>query len=81
MALLTTVTSVKPAPWTFLRSTEAPMAEEPMPASQANTIEVIGPVCSTPEPASAEEATDFLPFIDSMLAVAPPRSPSLAGRS
>ena len=52
------------------------MADEPMPASQANTIEVIGPVCE-PEPASVEEATDFLPFMLSMPAVAAPRSPSL----
>ena len=41
MALLTTVTSPCPAAWIFLRSTEAPIAEEPMPASQAKTIERI----------------------------------------
>ncbi len=39
MALLTTVTSVNPAAWILRRRTEAPIADEPMPASQAKTIE------------------------------------------
>lgn len=38
MARLTTSTSLNPAARTFLRSTDAPMAEEPMPASHANTM-------------------------------------------
>ena len=35
MDLLVTYTSSRPAPESFLRSTEAPIAEEPIPASQA----------------------------------------------
>jgi hypothetical protein len=52
------------------------MAEEPMPASQAKTIERTGPVSSgRPAPAhpparAPAEAIDFLPFIASMSAVA-----------
>ena len=78
MALFTTVTSEKPAPWTFLRSTEAPMAEEPMPASQAKTMEWIGPSwrAAVPDPTSAEEIEDFLPLFASISAVAAVRSPS-----
>ncbi len=83
IALLTTVTPVMPASWILRRSTDAPMADEPMPASQANTIERTGrPRAATPAapaaaapPARADEATDFLPFIDSIDAVAAARSP------
>ncbi|MNE94359.1 hypothetical protein D3C80_1923150 [compost metagenome] len=38
MALLVTEMWVRPASWTFLRSTPAPMALEPIPASQATMI-------------------------------------------
>ena len=72
------LTSEWPAAWIFLRSTEAPIAEEPMPASQAKTIERTWPV----RPRSrTSEAIDFLPFIASMEAVAPARSPSSARSS
>ena len=81
IALLTTVTSVYPAPWTFLRSTEAPMAEEPMPASQANTIERIGPCVARRGAGEGGGDQDFLPFIDSIAAVAADRSPSSSARS
>ena len=53
------------------------MADEPIPASQANTMFWIGP--SWPraaEPASALEAIDFLPFMSSICEVASIRSPS-----
>lgn len=77
MAWLTTLTSLNPASWIFLRSTEAPIAEEPMPASQANTTLRTGPEsAAAPVPARVEETEDFLPFIDSIEAVAAPRSPS-----
>ena len=49
-----------------------------MPASQANTIDLISWL--RPEPRT-DEASDFLPFIASMLAVAPARSPSSSARS
>ena len=66
IALLTTLTSPWPAAWIFLRSTEAPMAEEPMPASQAKTIERISlPAVAAPVRAPATE--DFLPLLASML--------------
>ena len=42
IARFTTVTSPMPASLIFLRSTEAPIAEEPIPASQANTMLRIG---------------------------------------
>ena len=42
IAWLPTLTSPKPACCTFLRSTEAPIAEDPMPASQAKAMLVIG---------------------------------------
>ena len=40
---------LNPAFWIFLRSTEAPIADDPMPASQANTMLVIGPVSDLPD--------------------------------
>ena len=72
MALLTTVTSVWPAPWIFLRSTEAPIAEEPMPASQAKTMVRISRVARgggwhRPDRRPAPATDDFLPLIASML--------------
>ena len=88
MALFVTSTSSKPAARTFLRSTVAPIAEEPMPASQAKTIFRIGPVCpessaaaaapapAAPAPVSAPATEDFLPFICSIFAVAEAMSPS-----
>ena len=74
--LFTTVTSANPASWILLRSTDAPMAEEPMPASQATTIFVDRALRAGIAPARAVEATDFLPFIASMGEVRPIRSPS-----
>ena len=72
IALLTTVTSANPASWILRRSTEAPMADEPMPASQANTMVWIGPSCRAAAGAGqALEADDFLPFMASICAVAP----------
>ena len=91
IALLVTSTSSKPAARTFLRSTVAPIAEEPMPASQAKTILWIGPVWpeasaaaaapapAAPAPVSAPATEDFLPFMSSILAVAAARSPSSCG--
>ena len=76
MALLTTVTSSNPASWIFLRSTDAPMADEPMPASQAKTIALIGPRAWRPSPVSAAATDDFLPFSASISAVAAARSTS-----
>ena len=83
MALFVTSTSPNPAARTFLRSTVAPIAEEPIPASQAKTIFRIGPVCPeasaaapAPAPVSAPATEDFLPFICSIFAVAAPMSPS-----
>ena len=70
IALLITVTSVKPAAWTFLRSTEAPIAEEPMPASQANTMLRIGSEAAVAAPTSAVDAIEDRPFIASMAWVA-----------
>src|SRR5690625_3631024 len=81
MALLVTSMSSKPAARTFLRSTVAPIAEEPMPASQAKTIFSMGPVWlessaatpaapAAPPPVRAPETEDFLPFICSIFAVA-----------
>ena len=43
MEALVTLTSGKPAALILLRSTEAPMALEPMPASHANTMFLMGP--------------------------------------
>src|SRR5690625_5793156 len=85
MALLVTSMSSKPAARTFLRSTVAPIAEEPMPASQAKTIFSMGPVWlessaatpaapAAPPPVRAPETEDFLPFICSIFAVAEVRS-------
>ncbi len=81
IALFTTVTSPNPADWIFRRSTEAPIADEPMPASQANTMFLIGPCAAapaseSPPPTSCDEIEDFLPFICSMDAVAAARSSS-----
>ena len=86
MALLVTSMSSNPAARTFLRSTVAPIAEEPMPASQANTMRLMGPVApdsaipeaapAAPAPVRAPATEDFLPFISSILAVAAARSPS-----
>lgn len=88
IALLVTSMSSKPAARTFLRSTVAPMAEDPMPASQAKAIRLIGPewpeasaAAAVPAPVAAAPVRapateDFLPFISSIRAVAAPRSPS-----
>ena len=48
IALLVTVTSSMPAFLILLRRTLAPMAEDPMPASQANTIVRTGLVTTVP---------------------------------
>ena len=61
---------------TFLRRTDAPIADEPMPASQAKTMLWIGPlwVPAAAPPVSIEEIDDFLPFMASIEAVALVRS-------
>ena len=74
MAELVTNTSGNPPPWIFLRRTEAPIADEPIPASQAKTMLLIGPVAAPPARAAA--TLDFLPFIASISAVAAARSAS-----
>src|SRR3954447_9170561 len=88
IATLTTLTSSKPAFFTLLRRMEAPMALDPMPASQAKTMLWIGPrweaaSCSSSlasascsRPVSMPETALFLPFMASMDAVAAARSPS-----
>ena len=73
IAELLTLTSPYPAFWILRRSTEAPIAEDPMPASQANTMLWIGPALV---PTRADATLDFLPFIDSIDAVAAARSSS-----
>src|SRR4030095_11225023 len=87
MATLTTLTSVKPAFFSLLRSTEAPMAEEPMPASQANTILRMGSTRSVRAWASScsswvstPEIELSLPLSPSIWAVAAARSPSSSRR-
>ena len=72
MALLTTFTSPKPAAWIFLRSTEAPIAEEPMPASQANTMVFTGParVAVPVPPRRPARASEPLPLLASVWLIA-----------
>ena len=79
IALLTTVTSGCPASWIFLRSTEAPMAEDPMPASQANTMLRISRVAvavAVATPLSSAGDRRLLALVASIWAVAALRSPS-----
>ena len=57
IAELVTLTSVKPAALILLRSTEAPIALEPMPASQAKTMFLIG-VGEDGDAAGAHALTD-----------------------
>src|SRR5215510_3126664 len=87
MATLTTPTSSKPAFFSLLRSTEAPMAEDPMPASQANTILRMGSTRSVRAWASScsswvrtLEIELSLPLSPSIWAVAAARSPSSSRR-
>ena len=55
MAELVTLTSGNPAALILFRSTEAPMALEPMPASQANTMFLMGPVGPVGAPAGPHQ--------------------------
>ena len=77
------MTSSNPAFLSLLRSTEAPIALDPMPASQANTILRIGSTRSVRAWASSAsswfstpEIELSLPFRPSIWAVAAARSPS-----
>src|SRR3712207_4383770 len=80
MATLTTETSSKPAFLSLLRSTEAPIALDPMPASQAKTILRIGSVRDWASSSSAlasrldTELVASLPFRPSICLVAAARS-------
>ncbi len=85
IAALVTLTSGNPAALILFRSTEAPIALEPMPASHANTMFLMGPARTAvptpppppaPAPVSIEETELFLPFISSILDVASFRSTS-----
>src|SRR5215211_3134004 len=80
MATFTTETSSKPAFLSLLRSTEAPIALEPMPASQAKTILRTGSVrdwaSSSSTLVSMDETELSLPFRASICLVAAARSPS-----
>ena len=82
IAELVTLTSGKPAALILFRSTEAPIALEPMPASHAKTMFLTGPARTAtppavaPEPVSREDTELFLPFISSIRAVAAPRASS-----
>ncbi len=57
IALLTTVTPSMPAFLTLLRRTLAPMALEPMPASQANTTLSTRVAVAVPEPTPPKAAS------------------------
>ena len=84
MEALVTLTSGKPAALILFRSTEAPMALEPMPASQAKTMFLMGPAITAtppapapaPAPVRAEDTELFLPFMASIFEVAALMSPS-----
>ncbi|MPN59039.1 hypothetical protein SDC9_206757 [bioreactor metagenome] len=54
----------------------APMALEPIPASQANTMEVMGPSAFLLVAPREARAADFLPLLTSVAAMAADRSPA-----
>ena len=82
IAELVTLTSGKPAALILFRSTEAPIALEPIPASHAKTMFLTGPARTAtppafmPAPVRAEEIELFLPLRASIRWVASSRSSS-----